>query len=183
MNELIPTARELMTTDYLAVRPSLGLLDAVARLEGGLEDTAFVVDERERVLGVLTEKECLRALAARAYDEAIAETVQDVMCEAPASLDPTTDVYAIAQAFLSTPSGMLPVVENDRVVGAVSQLTLLRTFVAVFQHRVSELGAIEQTADDLKGRPEAKQPMQRMFANLDRDQLATLLRQSVRRRK
>jgi signal-transduction protein with cAMP-binding, CBS, and nucleotidyltransferase domain len=175
MNELIPTARELMTKEYLAVRPSLGLLEAVSVLERDPEDTAFVVDEHETFLGVLTEKECLRTLAARAYDEAIAETVEDVMCPMPAAIAPTTDAYTLAQAFLSQSCGTLPVLENGRVVGAVSQITMLRTFLAVFRHRTAELGTIEQTADDLKERPTAIEQMQRVFANLNRDQLATLM--------
>ncbi len=100
MTEQIPTARELMTDEFLAVRPGLGLLDAVAVLEGTPEDTAFVIDEHDRLVGIITEKECLRILAARAYDEAIAETVRDVMSPPPSTITPSTDAYAVAQAFL-----------------------------------------------------------------------------------
>ena len=178
IDELLPTARDLMTQEYLAFRPSLGVLDAVSGLERHPEDTAFVLDEHDRLLGVLTEKECLRILGARAYDEAIAETVQDVMCATPSILAPSTDLYTITQAFLSCSCGMLPVVDGDRVLGGVSQLSMLRVFLAVFRHRAAALGSIERTADDLKGRPEAIEQMQRVFAKLDRNQIATLLHRS-----
>lgn len=183
MTEQIPTARELMSPDYLAVRPSVGLLEAVALLEEAPEDTAFVIDEHDRLLGLLTEKECLRALAARAYDEAIAETVSDVMCAPPASITQTTDAYAVAQAFLSCSCGMLPVLEGRRVVGAISQLTMLKGFLAVFRKRTAQRGRIEQTAEDFRDRPESKERMQRVAANLDRDQLASLFSRNVRPRK
>ena len=75
MDELLPAAGDLMTGDDLAVRPSLGLLEAVGRLECYKEDTAFVGDEHGRVIGMLTAKRCLRALAARAYEERVAASV------------------------------------------------------------------------------------------------------------
>ena len=175
MNEHFPTARDLMTQDYLVVKPSLGLLDAIVTLEKHPEDTAFVVDEQERFVGLLTEKECLHRVAARAYDEAIAETVGDVMGQSPVSFGPTADPYAIAQAFHSCPCGVLPIVEDGRVVGAVSQLNMLRAFLAVFRHRSTVQASVAQTAEDLKERPKAIERMQRVFAKLNRGQLATLL--------
>ncbi len=180
MNELFPTARELMTQDYLAVRPSLGLLEAFDQLEQHSEDTAFVLDEHDRFLGVITEKACLRTLSARAYDDAIAETVQDVMCPPPALLEPTTDAYTAAQAFLSCSCGLLPVIDSGVVIGGLSQLGLLRIFVAVFRHRATSLAGVEQTAGDLKDRPESKERMQRVASNLDRNQLASLFRRGRR---
>ena len=75
MDELLPAAGDLMTGDDLAVRPSLGLLEAVGRFERYNEDTAFVVGEHGRLIGMLTEKRCLRALAARAYEERVAASV------------------------------------------------------------------------------------------------------------
>lgn len=183
MSEQIPTARELMTDEFLAVRPSLPLLDAVAVLEGAPEDTAFVLDEHDRFLGMLTEKECLRTLAARAYDEAIAETVKDVMSSPRISIAPSSDAYTVAQAFFSCGCGMLPVVENGRIVGAVSQLTMLKAFLSVFRRRTAARGEIEQTAEDLRHRPESKERMQRVASNLNRDQLASLFSRNVRHRK
>ena len=178
VHELFPIARDLMTQGYLAMRPSLPLLDAVARLEHHPEDTAFVLDEHDRFLGVLTEKECLRILGARAYDDAIADTVKDVLCATPRFLAPTTDAYAIAQAFLSCSCGMLPVVENDRVIGGVSQLAMLRVFLTIFRQRAAALGSIEQRSADLKGRPDSIEQLQRVSANLDREQLTSLLRRT-----
>ncbi|CAN5779043.1 hypothetical protein BH24ACI4_BH24ACI4_09780 [soil metagenome] len=179
MDVMLPTAGELLTQDYLTVSPSLPLLDAVGQLERHAEDTAFVVDESGAFKGVLTEKDCLRALAARAYDGGVAETVQDVMTPPKSAVGSATDAYAVAQAFLECSCGMLPVVDEGRVAGAVSQITMLRTFLGVFGHQAKELGTIEQTADDMKGRPETKEQMQRVSANLDRDQLATLSRRGA----
>jgi len=181
MDELLPTVRDVMTDRYVALRPSASLLEAVSALEGHAEDTALVVDEQQQLLGLLGEKDCLRVLSARAYDGVTAETVQDVMSPAAVVLSPDTDAYAAAQAFLASPYGMLPVIEDGRLTGAVSQLGLLRTFIGVLQHRSTALHEVEQTAEDLRDRPEAKEPMQRVASNLNPDQIATVFRRSTRK--
>ena len=180
MGELLLTARDVMTRDYLAVRPSLPLLDAVGRLKQHTEDTAFVLDEHDRFLGLLTEKESLRTLAARAYDAFVADTVADALCPAPALLSPSTDAYAITQAFLRCTCGMLPVIAQGRIVGGVTQVAMLRLFLDVFRRRASAQQGIEQAAGDMKGRPASIEQMQRTAARLDRDQLASLFGQTRR---
>lgn len=181
MGDLLLTARDVMTQGYLAVRPSLPLLDAVGRLKQHSEDTAFVLDEHDHLLGVLTEKESLRTLAARAYDAFIADTVADALCPAPAVLSPSTDAYAITQAFLGCSCGMLPVLDHGRLVGGVTQIAMLRLFLDVFRRRTSAQQGIEQAAGDMKGRPASMEQMQRVAGKLDRQQLASLFRQTVRR--
>jgi len=182
MADLLLTARDVMTQDYLAVRPSLPLLDAVGRLKQHTEDTAFVLDEHDCLLGVLTEKQSLRTLAARAYDPFIADTVADALSPAPAVLSPSTDAYAITQAFLGCSCGMLPVLDHGRIVGGVTQVAMLRLFIELFRRRGAAQQGIEQNAGDMKGRPSSMEQMQRVAGKLDREQLASLLRQAVRRR-
>jgi CBS domain-containing protein len=178
MDELLPTARDLMRGDYLAVRPSLGLLEAVGRLERYNEDTAFVVDEHGRLIGMLTEKRCLRALAARAYDESDAASVEDVMAALPPCLALSADAYAIAQTFWSCSWSVLPVADGGHIVGAVSQLAVLRALLGVISHRARARHVVEQTADDLRERPEAIERLQRVCSRLDRRQLMELFRRS-----
>lgn len=55
---------------------------------------------------------------------------------------------------------------------------MLRVFLTVIRHRATAIDSIERTGQDLKERPESIEQMQRVFATLDRDQLATLLRRS-----
>jgi CBS domain-containing protein len=176
MHELLPSASDLMTKEYLSVHPSLSLVEAVERLAHDPEDTAFVIDDLQRLVGLLTEKECLHVLAARVYDEAVVDTVEDVMCRIPTVLTPKTDVYAIAQAFHGCSCAVLPVIEDSRVLGAVSQVAMLRALLAVIRHRSATHGTAEQTAEDMKQRPGSIERMQRVFGSLDRDQLSSLLR-------
>lgn len=176
MDELLPTARDLMTSTYLAVRPSVSLLKAVSRLERYNEDAAFVIDERGRLIGMLTEKHCLRTLAARAYDESGAATVADIMVPAPPPVTAAADAYTMAQTFWACPFGVLPVVAGERMIGAVTQLAVLRALLAILSHRSRILGIVEQTVDDLACHPESIERLQRLYARLDRRQLLELFR-------
>lgn len=175
MNQAFPTARDLMSPEYLTVTPASPLIHAVARFEVHPDDTAFVVDGENRLVGLLSEKDCLHRLAAHAYDATTAETVEQVMTPDVAPLAPDADPYLIAQTFHTCACGVLPVIEDGRLVGAVSQRAVLRAFLAVLRGRAEEQSAVEQSAEDLKERPEAIERMQRVFAKLDREQLATLL--------
>jgi CBS domain-containing protein len=176
IEEPIPTAGDLMTHEFLAVLPTLSLVEAVIALERDRAHTAFVVDGHERLIGLLTEKDCLRALGARCYDEAGPHTVGEVMVEPPATeITPRTDAYAITQAFLETPAGMLPVVDAGKLVGGVSQLAVLRALLGVLRQRAELLANGEQVRQDLEDRPTSIERMQKVFADWSPDQIASLL--------
>ena len=67
----LPTARDCMTTRarVLAFSPEEDVLEAMAELLARHFAAAPVVDADERVVGMLTEKDCLRILANLAYDD------------------------------------------------------------------------------------------------------------------
>jgi CBS domain-containing protein len=178
MVEQLPTAGDLLTREYLVLAPALPILDAIHRLERDRAHTAFVFDEHDALVGLLTDKDCVRVLGARAYDEAVAETVGDVMTPAPDSVTPATDVYTIAQVFGTTPAGMLPVVDHGRVVGGVSQRALLRAMLELYRHRSEAWANVERACADLKDPPTSIERMQRVFADWNPEQLASLLRRN-----
>jgi CBS domain-containing protein len=179
IEEPIPVAREMMTREFLAVLPTLPLVEAVVALERDRAHTAFVVDEEEQLLGLLTDKDCLRALGARCYDEAGPHTVGEVMVACPASeITVRTDAYALTQAFLQTPAGMLPVVEGGKLVGGVSQLAVARALLGVLRQRAELFANGERVRHDIEDRPTSIERMQKVFADWTPDQIASLLRRN-----
>jgi CBS domain-containing protein len=179
IEEPVPVARDLMTREFLAVLPTLPLAEAVLALERNRAHTAFVVDEEERLLGLLTDKDCLRALGALCYDEAGPQTVGEVMVECPPKeITVRTDVYVLTQAFLQTPAGMLPVRDAGTLVGGVSQSAVARALLEVLRQRAQVISNGEQVRQDIEGRPASIERMQKVFADWSPDQIATLLRRN-----
>ena len=178
LEEPVPTARELLTQEFLALPPTLPLVEAVDQLQRNRWHTAFVVDDQGRLVGLLSDKDCLRAVAARVYDESAAEVVADVMLDHPPCVSPGTDVYTLAQFFLTIPAGLLPVLDGERLIGGVSQLAALRALLGVLRHRTTLQEEGEQVRQDLTDRPTSIERMQRVFADWTPEQIASVLKRS-----
>ena len=123
----IPTASELMTASRLLLRPEMDILDAIGQLVERQVAAAPVVDEGSRLLGMLTEKDCLRVLSTSAYEDVFkAGTVEDYMSTVRVALEPEMDIFQTAEQFLSCNFPSLPVVEEGRLVGRLSRKDMLR---------------------------------------------------------
>lgn len=85
-----------------------------------------VVDGHE-LLGVITERDLVRALAAQSDGDN--ETVSEWMGAEPDRFAPDTDVWDAAEWLLEAGYRHLPVVENGRLLGVVSIRDLLRGVV------------------------------------------------------
>lgn len=71
----IPRAVDLMDTGGASLHPDLDLADAIQELSRRQTSAAPVIDTAGCLLGLLTEKDCLRILSNTAFDEPSAGTV------------------------------------------------------------------------------------------------------------
>ncbi len=123
----IPTAAELMTTSRLVLKPELDILDAIDQLVEREVAAAAVVDLDDQLLGMLTEKDCLRVLSTSAYEDVFKSgTVADYMSVVRVVLEPDMDIFQTAEQFLCCNFPTLPVVEDGRLVGRLSRKGMLR---------------------------------------------------------
>ena len=125
----VPTARDVMATDLVVFRPDQLVKDAIAVLLKQRISGAPVVGPGFTLLGVLSELDCLRVLASSAYDgEPLNRDrrVSELMSTSTTTIEPSTDLYAIAHMFLDHRVRRLPVLQGNRVVGQVSRRDVLR---------------------------------------------------------
>jgi CBS domain-containing protein len=118
----VATVENHMTRDLVTVEPDATLADAARRMSSrGIG--AVVVLEGERLVGILTERDVLKAVASGLREEA---RVSEWMTRHPETVasDDTTD-HAAA---LMIHGGFrhLPVVDEDEVLGIVSIRDLMR---------------------------------------------------------
>jgi CBS domain-containing protein len=133
----LPTAREIMATDLVVFGPDQPLGMVIRTLLGRRISGAPVVGGHGELLGVISEADCLRALASGAYEAEPFESgrrVGDLMSREPVTIDPSLDIYAIAQTFLNHSLRRLPVVEQGKVVGQVSRRDILRAIDDLYGH-------------------------------------------------
>ena len=128
ISESPPAASAIMTRNETLLRPGTHLMDAMAFLIKHKLSGAPVVDEQGRLLGMLTEKDCLKLLAHKSYyHQQPAQDVEHYMSTGVKTVTPETDIYAIVDIFLESAFRKIPVIDRDeKVVGQISRKDVLR---------------------------------------------------------
>jgi CBS domain-containing protein len=119
-----------MDTQVYALNPETEILEAVGFLLEHHVTGAPVVDEAGHLVGMLTEKDCLRLIATGADANRPRGTVAEFMTTAITTISPDTDVYYAAGLFLHQAFRRLPVIEGGRLVGAITRFDILRVIHA-----------------------------------------------------
>jgi CBS domain-containing protein len=135
----ILTARDLMTTSLLVFRPEQTILEVIEALIKRRVSGAPVVDDQGRLVGVVSELDCLRMLASDEFyfeQQEEGALVSQFMSSGGRTIPPDLGMYAISHYFLTSPIRRLPVVENEKLVGQVSRRDVLRGMEAMSRKRL-----------------------------------------------
>ena len=124
----IPTAREIMTTQLVTLQPKTTVAEAIKTLLRHSISGAPVVDEDGALLGILSEFDCLRAIANEQFhsDHDESGVVEDLMTRGGETIGPDSDLFQVAQTFVTLRVRRLPVLEDGRLLGQVSRRDVLR---------------------------------------------------------
>ena len=120
------TAAEIMARSEATLDPESDIYDALARLLKSRLTGAPVVDSEGMLLGMLTERDCLKVLVGGALDGLTAGKVSDYMTAPAQSMPPEASLFDIAHIFLTRSYRKLPVVDRGGcVIGQVSRRDML----------------------------------------------------------
>lgn len=126
--------REVMATGLVTLNPATPIFQAITSLLKNRVSGAPVVDEGGRLVGVLSEKDCLRIFANEAFfSQNAGGPVSDYMTRNTLVVDPDDDVFKAADVFLKHTFRRLPVVEDGRLVGQISRRDVLKASLRIVQ--------------------------------------------------
>ena len=111
------TLAEIVKSDFITVAPE-DTLGEVAERMTRQNTGAVVVKDFGRLIGILTERDMLRAMAARVHTSYA--RVRQWMTEDPQTASPDMDLDEAAQVMLDNGFRHLPVVDGSNVLGIVS---------------------------------------------------------------
>ena len=118
----MPVARNHMSRDLLTVAPHDPLGETAKRMVDR-DVGAVLVMEDESLVGILTERDVLRAVAAGVQDDTI---VSDWMTRDPDTMSPDDTTQHAAVLMIHGGFRHMPLVEGDEVVGMLSIRDLMR---------------------------------------------------------
>ena len=123
----MPTVADAMRHEFITVAPEDTLGEVAERMVEESKGGAVVVMDYGRMIGILTERDLLRAIAYRVHTSEA--RVREWMTPDPITVPPETTLDEASQLMLDKNFRHLPVVEGGRIVGVVS----LRRAVATMQ--------------------------------------------------
>lgn len=126
-------ARDIMVTNLVTLTPEMDVFDAIDRLLKNKISGAPVVDTDGSFVGVFSEQCSISLLVAAAYDNAPTNRIDRFVDRDVATIEPETDLLAIAERFINSHQRRLPVLENGRLVGQISRRDVLKAARALLQ--------------------------------------------------
>ncbi len=126
--------RDYMTRGLITLKPDMDLFDAISILQTNRISGAPVVDQNGHLIGVLSEGDCLNAIIKDIYYEEAGGKVSECMSTDVETISPEDDIVDIAVDFNKKRKRRFPVIEDDKLVGQISQRDILRAVLEIAQH-------------------------------------------------
>jgi CBS domain-containing protein len=118
------TVADLMVKDVLTVEPSDTIGEAAEKMNASNVGAVVVMEDMVRIVGIVTERDLLRAVASRA--RAAEARVRQWMTPNPVTIDPDLTIEEAAKIMFDNNFRHLPVVKDGRALGIVSLRLLAR---------------------------------------------------------
>jgi len=123
--------RSVKVSDFMAKRlvtlhPQTNVVEAMAVLLDKKISGAPVVDDEGALVGVLSEVDLMKIIIQDSYYDEAAGVVGDFMRFPVDTVDADTDIYSLAERFLTEHRRRYPVVRHGKLVGQISRRDVLR---------------------------------------------------------
>ena len=125
--------RDHMTTDVITLSPDTEILKALHVLASNDIAGAPVLDAAGSLVGILTEKDCIRSALEATYYSQYAGLVADFMSPEVVSVSPDDGIMETAERFLKLSYHRYPVLEDGAVVGIISRRDVITALASAWQ--------------------------------------------------
>ncbi len=170
---VIPTARDCMAKSYFTLQPDMDVFLAIDLLVKKQASGAPVVDSNRHLVGILTEKDCLRIISTSAYSNVVSGTVSEFMSEVKMAVSVGMDLFTVAQLFLLSNFPALPVVDNETLAGVITRQDVLRGIIKL-ENKLEAVRRQESAEMHTLRSPCALGDIQRLVSTHNREQLAAV---------
>jgi len=125
--------KDYMVSAMITVRPDTDIVEAAQTLQEYRLSGIPVVDDHKRLVGFLSEKDCLHTVLSAVYNQDYGDLVSDRMTSELRTVHPTDNITDVAERFLKDGVRMYPVLDKDVLVGVISRQSVLKAFCQLSQ--------------------------------------------------
>ncbi len=123
----LPTVEEFMDKTFVTLKKDMDVYHAVDILLDRGITSAVVVDDFNRIIGILSEKDCMTLLTKGHYHQLPSGKVSDFMTERVVTISGSTDIFKVADMFLKHFFRRLVVADEDnKMIGQITRRDLLK---------------------------------------------------------
>jgi CBS domain-containing protein len=168
-----------MRPPVMVLQPDDGILVAIQAMLAKGTSGAPVIDENNHLVGILTEKDCLRVMSNSFYSGVNrAGKVSDFMSPVKRIVEPGMDLFAVVGAFLNTDFPALPVIEDDKLVGHITRRDALRGIQRWQRITTERISRNAREAHLVQQAPSSIEEMQRIMSSHGKDQIIAVYKKS-----
>ncbi|MFH1851522.1 MAG: CBS domain-containing protein [Candidatus Neomarinimicrobiota bacterium] len=120
------SVKDIMARNIITFHPDQNASEVIDRLIGAGISGGAVVDAENRLIGVISEKDCLKTIVKSSYYDSMGALVSDLMSTTVATVDANDSIHSVAQKFLDSHYRRFPVLEDGKLIGQVSRRDILR---------------------------------------------------------
>ncbi|MFM4862727.1 CBS domain-containing protein [Aeromonas media] len=110
--------------------PQLGLAEALDRLHQADASGLPVLDDQKRLIGFLSEQDCIPSLLTGSYHCDSRTRVEDLMSRTPLFVSPDDSILDLAHQMTGAKPKIYPVREGDKVVGIINRRQVMQALNA-----------------------------------------------------
>ena len=117
--------RNYMATKLITLDPDADILSAAHILIKHEISGAPVVVNSDQMVGILTERDCMRVALQAEYYGTPGGRVKEFMSKNVKSVRPEDSILDVAKMFIDGTFNRYPVVENERLIGQISRRDIM----------------------------------------------------------
>lgn len=128
------SADDYMSSNPVVFHPDTDIYEAIETLIRRKVSGGTVIDDNRRVVGIISEMDCLQAIVNFGYFREGGGKVKDFMSTDKIDfMGPHMNIVDAAQKMLLTKRRRLPVIEQDEFLGQISARSILEAFITAIQ--------------------------------------------------
>ena len=125
------TIADYMSKHILTLKEETPVMDAIKLFLDHKITSAPVLNEQGKVVGMFSEKDCMKVALEAAYNQSFGGNVKEFMNTDAAPVDAQASIVDLVEKFQSSQRRSFPVFDGDKLVGIVSRVDVLKALLNI----------------------------------------------------